>query len=82
MIQLGISQAQNQFTKLLNQTVLIIDKKTQTKKAMILPYAEYEALLKKATSKEDLAKGGFASFTGSLSETFVTDDARYKAIVK
>jgi hypothetical protein len=38
MLELGISQAQTQFTQLLNQTVLIIDKKAHNKKAVILPY--------------------------------------------
>ena len=46
MLELGISQAQAQFTKLLTQTVFIVDKKARQKKAVILPYEEYERLLK------------------------------------
>lgn len=41
MLELGISQAQAQFTQLLNQTVLIVDKKVHHKKAVILPYDGY-----------------------------------------
>ncbi len=38
MRELGISQAQRQFTKLLNQEVTIVDKKNKAKKAVILPF--------------------------------------------
>ena len=82
MIELGISQAQMQFTKLLGQSVLIFDKKTHIKKAVMLPYEEYSALIKKAMSKEDLANGGFGDFKGTLSNDFKVDDVRYVAIVK
>ena len=41
MLELGISQAQTQFTQLLNQSVLIVDKKAHRKKAVILPYENY-----------------------------------------
>lgn len=82
MIELGISQAQMQFTKLLGQSVLIFDKKTHIKKAVMLPYEEYSALIKKAMSKEDLLNGGFGDFKGTLSNDFKVDDVRYVAIVK
>ena len=82
MIELGISQAQMQFTKLLGQSVLIFDKKTHIKKAVMLPYEEYSALIKKAMSKEDLANGGFGDFKGTLSNDFKVDDARYVDIIK
>ena len=42
MIELGIAQAQSQFTKILNKKVLIVDKKTAKKKAVLIPYEEYE----------------------------------------
>ena len=45
MLELGISQAQTQFTKLLNQTVVIVDKKSHIKKAVILPYEEYTQII-------------------------------------
>ena len=40
MLKLGISQLQVQFTKLLDQTVFIVNKKVHQKKAVILAYEE------------------------------------------
>jgi hypothetical protein len=63
MLELGISQAQAQFTQLLTKTVLIIDKKAHNKKAVILPYAEYKKLLAQASiNTKDLDKGSFSKF--------------------
>ncbi|QSZ42347.1 type II toxin-antitoxin system Phd/YefM family antitoxin [Sulfurimonas aquatica] len=67
MLELGISQVQNQFTKLLNQTVLIVDKKSHIKKAVI--------------SKKDLSEGAFNKFTGILNSDFKTDDEKYNRMV-
>ena len=80
MIELGISQVQAQFTKLLSQSVLIVDKKSRKKKAVILPYEEYERLLKQsetATRNE----GTFDRFVGVLDDHFATDDERYNRII-
>ena len=82
MLELGISQAQAQFTKLLSQTVFIVDKKARQKKAVILPYEEYEKLLRKSYSKEDLSVGAFNRFVGTLDNDFKTDDVKYNEIVK
>ena len=82
MLELGISQAQAQFTKLLTQTVFIIDKKAHQKKAVILPYEEYERLLKQSIKKENLEEGSFNKFVGILDNEFKTDDEKYKTIVK
>lgn len=82
MLELGISQAQAQFTKLLNQTVFIVDKKAHQKKAVIMPYKEYEKLLKQTIKKENIEEGSFNEFVGMLDNKFTTDDERYKAIVK
>lgn len=82
MLELGISQAQSQFTKILNKLVVIVDKKSHRKKAVILPYEEYQALVKQAADKEELKKGSFSKFAGMLDDSFQTDDARYNAIVK
>lgn len=82
MLELGISQAQAQFTKLLTQTVCIVDKKIRQKKAVILPYAEYERLLKESTKKEDLEVGSFNQFVGMLDGDFSTEDEKYMTIVK
>ena len=82
MLELGVSQAQANFTKLLNQSVVIIDKKSHSKKAVILPYEEYDALIKKANQNEDISQGSFSKFVGILDSDFKTDDARYQEIIK
>ena len=82
MLELGISQAQAQFTKLLTQTVFIVDKKAHQKKAVILPYEEYERLVKQSIRKENLEEGSFNKFVGILDNKFKVDDEKYKAIVK
>ena len=82
MLELGISQAQTQFTKLLTQTVLIVDKKAHIKKAVILPYEEYEKLLRQSATVENLENGSFNQFVGILDEKFSTKDVKYNEIVK
>ncbi len=82
MLELGISQAQSQFTKILNKLVVIVDKKSHRKKAVILPYEEYQELVTRAADKEQLLKGSFSKFAGILDNNYHTDDARYNAIVK
>ncbi|MDK9693285.1 MAG: type II toxin-antitoxin system Phd/YefM family antitoxin [Sulfurimonas sp.] len=82
MLELGISQAQAQFTKLLSQTVFIIDKKAHQKKAVILPYEEYERLVKQSTTKESLSNGSFNQFVGILDNDYKTDDEKYKRVVQ
>lgn len=82
MLELGISQAQAQFTKLLSQTVFIVDKKAHQKKAVIMPYEEYERLIKQSITKESLESGAFSQFVGILENEFVIDDPKYKAIIK
>jgi len=82
MLELGVSQAQANFTKLLNETVIIVDKKSHLKKAVILPYDEYISLVAKNRSKEDIENGSFSDFVGILDDNFEIDDLKYKAIVK
>lgn len=82
MLELGISQAQAQFTKLLTQTVFIVDKKAHQKKAVIMPYEEYEKLIKNSIKKESLEEGSFNQFVGILDNNFKIDDEKYEAIVK
>ena len=81
MIELGISQVQAQFTKLLTQTVLVIDKKSHIKKAVIMPYEEYELLINRAKPKEQVQNGLFNQFVGTLKNDFKTDDEKYNRIV-
>ena len=82
MLELGISQAQAQFTKILNQTVFIVDKKARRKKAVILPYEEYEKLLRQSVKKENLEDGSFSKFVGILDKQFTTNDTKYNEIIK
>ena len=82
MIELGVSQAQAQFTQLLNQTVLIVDKKAHHKKAVILPYQEYVSLLAKASKKSNKNESSFSKFVGILDNDFKTKDIKYNEIIK
>lgn len=82
MLELGISQAQAQFTKLLNQTVVVVDKKANHKKAVIMPYEEYNLLVSKASDKESLQNGVFSKFVGILDKDFQTNDMKYREIVE
>ncbi|WP_457623424.1 type II toxin-antitoxin system Phd/YefM family antitoxin [Persephonella sp.] len=83
---LNISQAQKEFTKILNERVLIVDNKKKEKKAVILPYEEYLKLISKCKDKEDLlsllTKGRFSKFKGVLDKNFKTEDERYQNIIK
>jgi len=80
MTELSISQAQIQFTKLLNKTVVIWDRKRRKKKAVIVPYDEYCRLI--TNTNIDTPKDGvFDKFVGMLDNDFQDDDARYQAIV-
>ena len=83
MVEIGVSQAQMQFTKLLDKISVIVDKKSKVKKAVILPYDEYQRLIKNQ-KKDDHSKdqGVFDEFVGVLTDEFETDDERYNQIVK
>ena len=82
MLELGISQAQTQFTKLLNKSVTIIDKKSKNKKAVILPYKQYEELIARANINRSLDDGLFSKFIGILDDEFQTNDTKYTEIIK
>ena len=83
MLELGIAQAQTQFTQLLNQSVLIIDKKARNKKAVILPYDEYLKLVSKASCTSiNTEESEFSNFVGVLDNTFETKDEKYNEILK
>ena len=80
MIEMGISQAQMSFTKILSQPVLVVDKKAHKKKAVILPYEEYEKLMKQSM-RNDQKSGVFDEFIGILDKDFKTEDEKYNRIV-
>jgi len=82
MIELGIAQAQTQFTRLLGKTVTIVDKKARKKRAVIMPYEEYRKLLRQARTNTEQKHGAFDPYVGVLDKDFETDDARYQAITK
>lgn len=82
MVELAVSEAQSKFTKLLSTTVLIVDKKSHIKKAVLMPYEEYSKLVAKKATKEDFSKGMFTKFKGILKKEFQTDDEKYNEIVK
>ncbi len=82
MLEVSISQAKSEFTKLLNQSVIIVDKKTKDKKAVLIPYEKYMNLLSKNEIKESLKDGIFSKFVGVLDKDFKTDDEKYQEIIK
>ncbi len=82
MLELGVSQAQAQFTKLLTQTVVIVDKKAHQKKAVILPYDEYINLVSQSSSRSNFTDGSFNKFVGVLDSDFESKDLKYREIVK
>jgi len=79
MKQLGVSQAQAKFTTILsnNENVLIVDKKTKTKKAVILSYKDYQRLI----NQNKKPKKTFDKFVGVLNKDFKSDDEKYNRII-
>ena len=63
------------------ETSIVVDKKSKVKKAVIMPYAEYQKLLRNQ-KKSPTTQGAFDEFVGTLSDSFDTDDLRYKKILK
>lgn len=85
MIELGISEAQSRFTKLLSQAVTIIDKKSYKKRAVMLPYDEYLRLLARQKRKNVFESDSeLDAFVGVLkgADKLNTEDERYRAILK
>jgi len=81
MLELGISQAQSQFTKLLNKTAIIVDKKSNIKKAVMMPYEDYSRLMKIVAQNSSKNEGIFDQFVGALDNEFQTVDSKYHRIV-
>ena len=79
MLSLSVSQAQRQFTSLLSEVTTVIDKKSNIKKAVILPYDLYEKLIAKSNAS---TTNELDEFLGILSSDFKTDDERYNDIMK
>lgn len=85
MIEMGIAEVQNKFTKLLSTAVTIVDKKSHKKKAVILPYEMYEKLArtqrKEKVFRDDAELDAFLGLLEGADKLDTTDE-RYKAIVK
>ena len=60
----------------------MVEKKEHQKKAVIMPYEEYEKLIKNSIKIESLEEGSFNKFVGILDNNFKIDDEKYEAIVK
>jgi len=76
---LSVSEAQGKFTKILNNlkdSILIVDKKSNREKAVILSYDEYIKLTKNRKKRH------FKDFVGVLDKNYKTNDPKYNAIVK
>ena len=82
MLEVSVSEAQKQFSKIIQFPTVIIDKKKSSKKAVILPYDVYSELLNKSITKASLTTGGFADFVGVLDKDFKTNDKKYHQIIK
>jgi len=85
MIEMGIAEVQNKFTKLLSTAVTIVDKKSHKKKAVILPYDMYEKLARtqrrEKVFRDDAELDAFIGLLEGADELDTTDE-RYKAIMK
>jgi len=85
MLEMGISEVQSQFTKLLSKPVLIVDKKSHKKRAVILPYAMYEELkIQKNKAKVFEEDRELDAFIGILkgTDSLGIEDKRYREIIK
>ena len=78
MLEIGIAQAQAQLTKILDKKVVIVDKKSGKKRAVMIPWEEYKRLLRQKKNPQKR----FGDFAGILNKEFKTDDPRYNRIVK
>ena len=81
MRELSVSQAQSQFTKLLDKEIVIVDKKAHQKRAVILPYERYKRLISKRDIDNKENRDDFSKFVGILDNSFKSDDIRYNEII-
>jgi hypothetical protein len=85
MVEMGISEVQNQFTKLLSQSVTIVDKKSHKKRAVILPYEVYDKLIREQRKQKLFEEDDeLSAFVGILegAEKLNKEDERYQEILK
>lgn len=79
MLSLSVSQVQREFTSILSVPTTVVDKKSNVKRAVILPYEMYEKLVSNSKRKEKI---DLSQFQGILDKDFKTDDIRYNEIIK
>ena len=85
MIEISISEAQSQLTKILDQVTLIIDKKSHKKRAVLLPIDDYEKLIMRQKKEKVFQRDdSIDKYLGILegADSIETEDVRYKAIIK
>ncbi len=85
MIEISISEAQSQLTKILDQVTLIIDKKSHKKRAVLLPIDDYEKLIMQQKKEKVFQRDdSIDKYLGILegADSIETEDERYKAIIK
>ena len=80
MVKLTTSQLKEQIDQLLKIGAII--EENSEKKAVLLPYDEYEILMKEAIIKKRLPQSFFNQFVGILESDLVVDDLLYKSILK
>ena len=73
MVEVYEDYLKEHLDSLLKDEVVVIDKDTNIKKAVIIPYEDYKKLL---------LNGSFNKFVGILDKEFKTDDEKYNRIVK
>jgi hypothetical protein len=82
MLELGVAEAQKSFLKILNRPTTVVDKKSNVKKAVILPYDEYQKLIRKNMREIVFEEDDeINQFVGMISKDFKTDDIRYNKII-
>ena len=80
MLELSIKQVQKQLSGILSETTVIVsDKKHKEKKAVIVPYDDYQKLVHCLDNKN---AGKLDKFVGILSDKFKINDKRYNDILK
>ena len=85
MVEISISEAQSQLTKILDQVTLIIDKKSHKKRAVLLPIDDYEKLIMRQKKEKVFQRDdSIDKYLGILegADSIETEDERYKAIIK
>lgn len=83
MLEIGVAEAQKSLLKILDTSTIIIDRRSNVRKAVVLPYAEYEKLLRQNRREILFEKDDeIEQFIGLFSKDFKADDIKYNKIIK